>query len=210
MRRQDRALARLAASLISGSASRWRSPRSSSARRRRARRHVPPASAARTQARVSSPTPTPGPSTKALQPAIGKKSRQLLGAVDGPDHDRQVARGIDRERLARAGDGDKPGAGPQRAARCEPCGPGRRKAAGDDDRMAAVILVSARLRPRKMREPQLRRVGEGLAAGSSASTLSECRCRRPRWSAMQPARQQHMAGLRGRTSRSARLDGERP
>ena len=146
---------------------------------------------------------------KCVEPAIGKKPRQLLGAIDGPDHDRQIARGIHRKRFAGARDGDETGAGPERAAGCEPGGSGRPGRAGGDDRMSAVVLMSAQLRPRKMREPKLRRVLEGLGPDVRQYAIGYSDIGNPDGSTKKPTRKKHMARLLAKECDGLRsLDGK--
>ena len=104
--------------------------------------------------RIGGPTPPPGPEHDGVEPRIGEPCRKLLRAIDRADHDGEIARRVDGERVARAGDGDEPCPGPQRAARRKPRRAGVRHAAGHHHGVAARIFVAVRLRHRKAIAPR--------------------------------------------------------
>ena len=188
-RRRPRAL--IAANSVSGVVGKARERIGVEHHRALARR-APPAPARASAA----PTPPPGPSTTALSRAIGQELRKLAGAIDRPHHDREVAAALTASASRGLSDRDEPRPGPQRAARREPRRAGVRLIARHHHGMAARVFVAAGLRHRKALGPERRRIGEDAAAGCVSST----RVRnadvgdldRP---AMQPPRQQQMAGL---------------
>ena len=69
--------------------------------------------------------------------------------------------GVDRERVAGARQGDEAGAGAQRGAGGETGGAGPGHRPGDDDRVAAAVLVVLRIRRPEQGRPERRAVLEG-------------------------------------------------
>ena len=105
------------------------------------------ASAASTSARVSPPTPRPGPSTTAFSRLSESSCAKPVRAVERLDHDGGEMGGIHRHRIRRRGDADQPCPDPQRR-RAPPAAPRRWRApAAHHHAMAAGIFVAFRLRP---------------------------------------------------------------
>ena len=151
---------------------------SSSWHRRRAPRRASPESAASTSSQVASPTPMPGP----IANAFNRRSARNVASSAAPSTGRTITARlgccIDRQRLARAGDGHQPRPGAQRAAGRKPRRPGRPRWTGNDDRMAAVVFVAVmRAAPESYRAkaPAHSRMSAGQCA---RAPMPECRCRR--------------------------------
>ena len=103
-----------------------------------------------------------GPDRQCIEPPVGKKCCQFGSAIDRPDHDRETCRGIDRERLARTGNGHEPCPGPQCAAGGKPRGAGRPRWPRDHHGMPSIVFVASACRHRKILAPQRRRVLKSL------------------------------------------------
>jgi ADP-dependent NAD(P)H-hydrate dehydratase / NAD(P)H-hydrate epimerase len=88
-----------------------------------------------------------------VQSGIGEESHQLGRAIYRPHHNREVGRGVDRKRFARAGDSDKPCPSAKRASRRKSRGPSRPQWTRNDDRVPAIIFVPLRARPGKLFAP---------------------------------------------------------
>ena len=147
------------ASMASNSASGSRRKRS--ARRRRAPR---PASAFKRRRApspcVASPTPWPGPIRNAFLRVSARSAASPLGVVGLAHHDGGELRGVDGKRVARRGDSDEPGAGPQCAPRGQAAPRLCCRRARHHDRVPARYLWPSS-------------VGQGTRASHSAGSLTK-------------------------------------
>ena len=150
-------------------------------RREAAARLVAP-SAVATSARVSAPTPAPGPMTMALRRESARSSAKPAAPVEWRDHHRGGVRGIDRDGVERAGQRDEAGAGPSAARAASRAAP---VMARPPDRTSAEpreYLCEVDAQTRKGGAPDRRRIGENagpIAASAAAPMPISARTRRP-------------------------------
>ena len=128
-------------------------------------------------------------------PLVGEQRLEFAGVREGRDHHRGEMRGVDGDRVGRAGDADDAGAGAQAGASGEP---GRARVmarARQDERRAAGIFVARRAGMRQRRAPDGRRIDEGLRRDGAKRGLGNADVGEPDRAGERAPRQQQMAGL---------------
>ena len=104
-------------------------------------------------------------------------------------------RGVDRQRIARAGQSRQPSPDAQPRPRRHPCRAGLMHRPGQHDEMAAPIFMAGDGRLRPMCAPQARRIEEIFWADRRQHIRLNADLHKPHLAAGQPTRHQDMAGL---------------
>ena len=136
-----------------------------------------------------------GPDQHGVPARVGEDFGQSASAFIGGNHDRGQLRRIDVKGRFRGGHGDKPRADPQRRARAQPSRAGAFHRAGNHHRVPTVVFMAVGLQSRKIAQPEIGFVDEGLRHDLGENRARNADINRPDVTAIALGGQQDMAGL---------------